>query len=219
MTYDDFTNAVLADYRSFLSALTGLYLGVTTPGSTVSPQTLTNVSHNAHALAQTFFARADSEIARYEATLGEESGLSDAARAGLRVAVAQNIKTVIKSLRGAQQSSAAMLKDASGGMGLLLQKKLGSLEFRVSDSAGRMFEATVLVRTTLRMFAVQSAIDATVAKAAAAGKDVLVISHPNDPTYASHGVRVSISGAAGMTSLEEARRRVFHPNTQAVLDV
>jgi hypothetical protein len=214
VTYDDFTNAVMGDYRSFLSALTGLYLGVTTPGSTVSPQTLTNVSHNAHALAQTFFARADSEMTRYEATLSEEGNLSDVTRAGLRVAVAQNIKTVMKSLRGAQQSPAAMLKGASGGMGLLLQKKLGSLEYRVADARGRMFEATVLMRTTLRHFAIQTAIDAVVSDANRRGQDVVFIERADASPEG-----VSISGKHGYLSLEEARRRIFHPNTKAVLHV
>lgn len=212
MTYDDLTGAVLGDYRSFLSALSGLYLGVTTPGLAVTPSTITSVAHAAHDLGKTFIARADSEMTRYAAALEVDSNWFDAASTGVRVAVAQNVKTVIKKLRGQELGAAAMLKRASGGMGLLVQQKLGALEFRASDATGRLFDAATLMRTTIRQFAIQTAIDAAVTHAAAAGKTAFTVDYPNDPAHAGQGVEVPLSGEG----LADARRRIFHPNTKAV---
>lgn len=217
MTYDDLTQTVMGDYRSFLSALTGLYLGVTTPGTSVTPQTLTSVSTSAHALARTFIARAESEMTRYAATLHADAPTSAwfaTALSGVHVTVAQNIKTVMKRLRGAGTSPAAMLKNATGGMGLLVQSKLGALDFRASDAAGRMFEANTIMRTTIRQFAIQTSIEAVVFEANRRGQDVVFIERAD-----ASPEEVSIAGRHGYLSLEEARRRVFHPNTKAVLHV
>jgi hypothetical protein len=217
MSYDDLTQTVMGDYRSFLSALTGLYLGVTTPGATVTPQTLASVSTSAHALAKTFIARAESEMTRYAAALGVDpltSAWFATALSGVHVTVAQNIKTVMKRLRGAGTSPAAMLKNATGGMGLLVQSRLGALDFRASDAGGRMFEANTIMRTTIRQFAVQTAVDAVVLEAAGRSQDVVFIERAD-----ASPEEVSIAGKRGYLSLEEARKRVFHPNTKAVLHV
>jgi hypothetical protein len=201
MTYDDLTDPVMGDYRSFLSALTGMYLSVTTPGSFVTPHTVALVSSDAHRFAQTFIARAESEMMRYAAAQGVESAWLAPALAGVHVAVAQNIKTALKSVRGAELSPAAMLKNASGGIGLLVQQKLGKLDFRVTDARGRMFGAETLMRTTIRQFAVQTAFDAVAARAHAAGVDEVTVQHPDRPDE-----RMSFADA----------RRLFHPNTKAV---
>ncbi|MFT4064277.1 hypothetical protein [Paraburkholderia sp.] len=212
MTYDDLTNPVMGAYASFLSALTGLYLGVTTPGMTVTPSTLASVTAQAHQLAGTFISNAESGMFSYARKLGVERASDANAFSAVRVAVAQNIKTVLKKLRGQELGSAALLKNATGGMGLLVQSKLGQLDFRVSDNAGRLFDAQTLMRTTIRQFAIQTTIDAAVMKAEAAGKRSFTVDYPNDPEHGGQGVEVPISGLG----LAEARRKIFHPNTSAV---
>lgn len=213
--YDEIAAKVAAQYELFLFALRGHYLTAMAPGSTVTPKLVSDMQEAAFRSAHSFLGAAETELRGYIAPHADGAAvnaLTVRARetlGHLRGLVNQNIGEAVKRMRVGGQDITTLLKDASGGMGLLLQKSLQKQAFTVRDTSGRTWEGPKLAKVIVRDFAVQSDLDA-----AAAGADLLRVTHP-DPEHQYAGLVFSVSGADGYPSLESIRPLVFHPNTKA----
>jgi hypothetical protein len=211
MAYDDLTNRIGVDYEALLFALRGLYLAAVAPGAHVTAASLTQLQREAHKLAHAFIERTDAALIAYASEVGADGSRIGSTLDMLRVALAQNIKTVTRAIAGGQTGVAAMLKGATGGMGQLVQQKIGGIEFKAQDSLGRKFPAQTLVKTTIRQFAVQASVDAVVGEAIRLNKDAIFVFTPD-----GYMQRVALK------ELPSVRQRIFHPNTRAeakVIDV
>jgi hypothetical protein len=204
MIYDDLTNRVTADYEALLFALRGLYLAQVAPGAAVTPASISNLQREAHRLANALALRAEHEMLSYASEVGSDASRVGFALDALKVTLAQNIKTVTQQIAAGQGGIASILKNESGGMGLLVQQKVGGIDFRSTDSLGRRFNSQVIVKTLVRQFAVQTAVDAVVLEADRRGQDHLWVKTPDG--YAQRMTRAEF---------EQARQRLFHPNTRA----
>jgi len=204
MIYDDLTNRVTADYEALLFALRGLYLAQVAPGAAVTPASISNVQKEAHRLANAFVQRAEHEMLSYASEVGSDASRVGLALDTLKVTLAQNIKTVTRQIAGGQSGVASLLKGASGGMGQLVQQKIGGIDFKGTDSLGRKFDAMVLVKTAVRQFAVQSALDVVVNEAARLGLPWIFVKTPD-----------GLVRKVRRDEFAAERSRTFHPNTRA----
>ena len=101
-----------------------------------------------------------------------------------------------------------MLKTATGGMGLLVQQKVGAVEFKVTDTSGRKWDAKRLVHVVARDYAYQSWIDWQADMYANAGYDIM---------KTKGDFLFSLRGAEGYPPFEEIRGLVFHPNSNSMM--
>ncbi|WKZ86339.1 hypothetical protein N5B55_05135 [Ralstonia pickettii] len=213
--YDQIATKVAGQYELFLFALRGLYLNAMAPGATVTPKLVADVQGAAQRAAESFLGTAGTELQAHIAAYGQGDAVhaltvrKREALAQLRGLVNQNVSQALRDMRLGGQDMSSMLKDAGGGMGLLLQKRLTTKTWTVRDTSGRQWEAAKLARVVVRDFAVQADLDA-----AAHAADLLRITHP-DPEHKFAGMVVSVSGAEGYPSLESVRAQAFHPNTKA----
>jgi hypothetical protein len=204
MIYDDLTNRVTADYEALLFALRGLYLAQVAPGAAVTPASISNLTREAHRLANAFVQRAEHDMLSYASEVGSDASRVGYALDALKVTLAQNIKTLTRQIAAGQTGIASMLKGASGGMGQLVQQKVGGIDFKASDSLGRRFNAQTLVKTLIRQFAVQSAVDVVVQEAERLGSPWIFVKTPD-----------GLARKVKVREFEAERARIFHPNTHA----
>jgi hypothetical protein len=203
MIYDDLTHRIGADYEALIFAFKGIYLAAVAPGAQLSPAALKSAEREAHRLAHAFLTRAEDEMTSYASEQGADASRVGYALDALKVTLAQNIKGVLRAMRVGQTGVASLVKGASGGMGQLVQQKIGGVEFKAQDSLGRKFPAETIVKTTVRQFAVQTSVDAAVAEAVRLGHDAIQVVTPDGDAQ-----RVLLK------DLPEQRGRLFHPNTR-----
>lgn len=203
MIYDDLTSRIGADYEALTFAFKGLYLAAVAPGAQVSPAAITRVQHEAHRLAHAFAERAKDEMTSYASEVGADASRVAYALDAIKVTLAQNVKGMVRAMRTGQTGVASMVKGATGGMGQLVQQRIGGLEFKAQDSLGRKFPAETLVKTAVRQFAVQTSLDVVLAEAERLGKDAISVVTPDGDAQ-----RVKLK------DFPEQRARLFHPNTR-----
>lgn len=221
MDFEALTRAVLALYDAYLYGVTGVYFSMQTPGAQVSPRLLTEFETVTNRLKKTFVAQTRSEIDAFLSAPSmspDHEPLKDARRAaeGLlddieRIASA-NQRSLVDRLKGKTQQFASILKTATGGVGLLLQRKLEKPEFKVADASGRLWKAQALMRTMVRDFGYQTDIEFELAQM---GGDLAMVRYP-DPSHKNNGLVFSISGKTdGYPSFASIRSSIFHPNATA----
>jgi hypothetical protein len=221
MDYDALTRAVMALYDAYLYGITGVYFSMQAPGAHVSPRLLTEFETVTNRLKKTFIAQTRGEIDAFLSAPNaapDHRVLRDARTAaeGLlddieRIAGA-NQRSLVDRLKGKTQQFASMLKTATGGVGLLLQRKLEKPEFKVADASGRMWKAPVLMRTMVRDFGYQNDIEFDLAHM---DGDLAMVQYA-DPNHTNNGLVFSISGKTdGYPSFASIRGSIFHPNATA----
>jgi len=225
MIYDDLATRLVAEYRLFLFALAGRYQQVRSPGVEITPRTIADLSYAAHDLGNTFYQLAMREIDDYMQAQSEDR--SDALRdtlvvrskevkALIRRMVAENVEQTVMMTRTGMGSHTKLLKNTSGAMGMLVQKKAGEIEFKVTDTSGRRWQANKLLAVIVRDYAYQSAIDAQLDDMRSHGIKLAAAIRVNDAGYIVEQVTFAIDGdVAGHPSLDEIRDTIFHPNSTA----
>lgn len=216
MYYDDFAERLAREYQLFLFALSGQYLGLATSGIEASPATVMQLQRSGAALRETFLDAANRNVADFVAAIGMDA--QDASIGGFAAQMSeftrQNIDTLVARIKGVKTDTLDAMGEMHGAMGLLLQKKLSTPEFKLVTASGRSFEAASLVRSQARDFAYQASIRAELARFAAY-TDLARVVYP-DPEHKGHDAVFSITGkTAGYPSFQEIAMKVFHYNATA----
>ena len=219
MIYDDFAQTVTANYKLFLTALFGRYQSIIAAGVTVTPHAVREFATDATDLSLTFFSTVRDKIEHYQKELYLESGDSpqtaetakDEALASLNKAVLANIGQLVKLLR----VGTADYKKAGGAMGQLIQKKLGSVEFKVYDTANRKWDAVRIVTVTMRDFAYQTWVDQRLKQLQDEGYTLAQVKY-DDPAKVGREIVFAIEKKVGdYPNLDDIRASVFHINSTA----
>lgn len=216
MIYEDFAQRFKREYEVFLFALAGRYLLAIAPGAQVSPRMINDFKSEAAALRETFLQSAMQTVTTYlnQIDAGRVTDLSVAFGNELNHATMQNIQQMVAAMKGVSQVATKSVKDAHGGMGLLLQKKLESPAFVLKTPAGRRFNATDLVGSMAREFAYRQWLHTTIEQIADSGD--LAEAYYDNPDHAYNGAIFSISGESDKhQSWAWAERVIFHYNATA----
>jgi hypothetical protein len=224
MLYGELTERMMANYNLFLFALFGRYQQIRAPGIEVTPRALTDLQVDAYALAKTFVVIAETEFDNYLYSLVEDRSSElvallthrkSEALILVRGMVAENVKQVVSLGKTGVRDFASLLKGgARGAMGLLVQRKMAGLEFKVTDTSGRKWGARTLMRVVIRDFAYQSWIDFSLQSVRDAGVDLVEVQYSDE----SKNFVMSMSGASGHPSLADIRSTIFHPNSNAAVE-
>jgi hypothetical protein len=224
MLYGELTERMMANYNLFLFALFGRYQQIRAPGIEVTPRALTDLQVDAYALAKTFVVIAETEFDNYLYSLVEDRSSElvallthrkSEALILVRGMVAENVKQVVSLGKTGVRDFASLLKGgARGAMGLLVQRKMAGLEFKVTDTSGRKWGARTLMRVVIRDFAYQSWIDFSLQSVRDAGVDLVEVQYSDE----SKNFVMSMSGASGHPSLADIRDTIFHPNSNAAVE-
>lgn len=217
MIFDDLAQRLSAEYDLFLFALSGRYQQMRSPGVEVTPRAISELNFDAHTLGETFYQLAEREIDEYLRPLLLDA--SDELASGLvvrkkelltliRAVLFENVQTVMKLSRTGMQGASALLKNAHGAIGMLVQRQAGRIDFRVTDTAGRKWDARKLFAVIVRDFAYQAWIDHEVQRLMLAGVDL--IQTPN-------GRVLSLFGTRGHENFADARDNVFHINSKQIM--
>jgi len=222
MIYDEFAERVVAQYDMFLSALEGKYRAIVGPGVQITPAALSDFGNQAIRLGCVFLELAEREAATYasETWSGQSEAYGEGAKfdllMGLRSAVDENIVQLDKMLRNGAKDYKSVIKNAHGSVGLLLEKKLGTVEFSVYDTSNRKWEARRLVRAVVRDFAYQTWVDATIAEIRKTSNLARV--RYDDSSKADREIVVSLGEKPGVyKTIDSVRHQVFHFNSTARL--
>ncbi len=220
MTYDEFATEVASEYSLFLFALSGAYLARVSPGRQVTPLLVKEFRADARRLSETFFDQLDRSVDSFMVTFGFGDTDSERETAFLNAThgmVAVNLAQINKQMISGSVNFGNVLKNASGAIGLLVQKKLGMIDFKIPDAAGRMWNAETLFRMTARDFAYQTYIDEQVAELRAGGNKLAKVIYP-DPTHKNHDGIISLDEEIdGYPTFASVRKVIFHPNANAEL--
>jgi hypothetical protein len=217
MRYEEFASSMMADYELYLYALMGRYQAIRAPGVEVTPQVVRLLEVDAYRLSKTFSQIASETIKGYAnpmiAASSEEFVDSLAQRKKevevlIQSIVIENVRQIIHMTKTGFGGYISMLKDASGGMGLLVQQKIGTVEFKVTDTSGRKWEAKRLMRVIARDYAYQSWLDWQASTYLDADYDIM---------KAKNDFLFSLKGTEGYPSFEEVRGLIFHPNSNSTM--
>lgn len=212
--YDDFGKKLTDSYGLFLFALMGRYHQTRAPGIEITPRAVVDLQRDARKLADTFYESAKTEINSYLASIyTESSGALLSVRGALmeahvRSLLADNLTQANKLAKTGINNVATMLRGATGAVGMLAQRGLGRIDFKVIDTAGRRWDAEKLMLVLARDFAYQSYIDVAIQTYADQEVDLLEL---------SDGRLLSIRGTEGYHSLQDVRRTVFHMNSKMMV--
>lgn len=220
MIYDDFGEQMKKEYEVFLFALSGRYLSAMAPGAEVSPKMVNDLKASAASLRDTYLRTASQTIAVYVAQLDNGNGTEQSVTLTneLAMVTSQNISTLIARMKGAHQDALKSVKDAHGGIGLLLQKKLANPEFTVETASGRKYKAPDYVRGMTRDFAYRMWLNARMEEISWTS-DLAMVTY-DDPSHSSYGKVFSISGdSTEYPSFASLERGVFHFNASAKVEV
>lgn len=226
MRYDDLARRVVAAYELFLFALNGRYQQMRAPGAEVTPRALRDLQVDAYALGKTFLSIAEAEVENYLRPLLEDrsDGLQTAltlrkkeAFALVRGMVIENVKQVGRVGRTGISGFSDLLRNAHGGMGLLVQRAVGVIGFKVTDTSGRKWEPAKLMQVVVRDFGYQSDIDAFVDARRAFGENLAAAVWMNESGYIVKQTIFAIGESDAYPSLEAVRDTVFHPNSKAIV--
>lgn len=211
--YDEFAKKLSSEYTLFLFALNGRYQQMRSPGIEVTPRAVRDLKTDVYDLGKTFYEIANTEVNDYlrplligapEALAVQLAGRKKALQALIRKIVVSNIEQVIHLSRTGVGGFAALLRNAHGAVGLLVQQQSGAIEFKTTDGAGRSWTAKKLFQVAVRDFAYQAYIDSQIEALVLAGADLF---------ETTDGRIISRLGTDGFTSLAESRSRVFHYNS------
>jgi hypothetical protein len=217
MIFDNLATQLSAEYELFLFALSGRYQQVRSPGIEVTPRAISELNYEAHNLAQTFYQLAERDIEEYlrplllDASDDLASGLvvrKKETLAHIRAMLLENVQTTMKLARTGMRGAISMLKGAHGAMGLLVQRKAGKIDFRVTDTSGRKWEARKLFAVIVRDFAYQAWIDHEVERLMVAGVDL--VQTPN-------GRVMSLFGIGDYERFVDVRDNIFHINSKQIM--
>lgn len=222
MIYDDFAKQAVDDYNLFLMALEARYRAIIGPGVLITPAVIKGFSKECDKLYVSFLNLMERSVGAYTQSVCEERTPATftaefVLMVGLRKAAIENCVQMSKALRSRALTGAGVLKRVSGGLGLLLQRKLGEVEFVVYDTANRKWDAKRLVKTVVRDFAYQMWIDAVAAQLVKDGHALAQVRY-DDPSKAEREVIISLGDKPGVYGTwADARREIFHTNSTARL--
>lgn len=217
MVFDDLAKQLTAEYELFLFALSGRYQTLRSPGVEITPRSIALLSQGAHTLLQTFYKTAKSSIEEYLRTMLADASDELAAAlterkmlllAGVRAMLLENVQHVVHQARFGGHGVQDLLMGTSGAIGSLVQLRVGRIEFRATDTAGRKWDAHKLFHITVRDFAYQAWLDNEADRLLAAGVDVV---------ETQNGAVMSLSGAPGYESFADVRGAVFHFNSTQIM--
>lgn len=226
MRYDDLARRVVAAYELFLLALNGRYQQMRAPGVEVTPRALRDLQVDAYGLGKTFLNIAEAEIENHLRPLLEDGsdGLQTAltlrkkeALALVRGMVVENVKQVGMVGRTGIGGFSDLLRNAHGGVGLLVQRAVGAISFKVVDTSGRKWEPAKLMQVVVRDFGYQSDIDAFVDARRALGDTLAAAVWVNEGGYIVRQTIFAIGESDAYPSFEAVRDTVFHPNSKAIV--
>lgn len=217
MRFDALATRLSANYALFLYALSGRYQQLRAPGVEIYPNAISDLFFDATQLAATFYSAAESEIDNYlrpmieDATDDVADGLvvrKKEALSHIRAMTLENVQQVVKAARTGIAGVGDMLKGSAGAIGLLLQRKVGKIEFKTTDTSGRRWNADTLFRVVVRDFAYQAWLDFEADRYAQAGQDLM---------QTPKGRIFSLLETTGYDSFEAVRPEVFHINSNEVM--
>lgn len=217
MIFDDLAAQIEQDYELLLFALNGRYQQFRAPGTAVTPLAVSTLEADARRLVYTFTTNVGDKLERYAWDLKE--GLTDGAQASIAMRfwsisnliadiLADNLRQVSKMTRTGMTGVADILRGSTGAIGNLVQRKVGQIQFRANDTAGRNWSAKVLFKTVVRDFAYQSWLDAEMDKYMSAGHDLM---------ETSKGDVFSLLGTEGHSYIGDVRHKFFHPNSHNIM--
>jgi hypothetical protein len=218
MVYVDFTKRIIDDYTLFLFALTGRYQSSRAQCLAAHLNARCALESDAYALASLFMSGAATDLSDYLGQMivdapEEVVSMMMKRRANALSLISgilvENVNTVKSLARIGAKDYANMLRDAHGAIGMLIQQKSVSIDFKATDTSNRKWNAQTLMYVVIRDFAYQTWVDSQASQFAAAGNDLMTI---------PGGVRVfSLLDTAGYESLSDVRAVVFHPNSNAIM--
>lgn len=215
MVYEELAASLTAEYELFLFALAGRYQQIRAPGVAVTPMVVKQLQADAYRLGKTFVDAANLRVTDYLQAFmnGGSEELTAAlaqrrmvARALIRGMVAENIHQITQLVKMGGMF-VDMLKTMEGGLGLLVQRQAGVIEFKNTDTAGRKWEAKKLMWVIVRDVGYQSWLDYQADANLMVGNDLMEVD----------GTVFSLSGAEGYPSFNDIRGKVFHPNSKKTM--
>jgi len=219
MIFNDFASRLAREYGLFLSALTGRYLSMMSPGTEVSPMSIAQMQSAGDAMRRTYMELADRSVRDFVAQMSGEA-MVEATKDFLKridSMTAQNIELLVDRMKGMKNNALDAVKEnMHGSMGLLLQRQLMNPEYTVKTASGRTYEALGLMTTEARHFAYRTWLHAEMAKLSWTG-DLAEVRYA-DPEHKNNGLVFSMSGnTLGYPSFEDIADRVFHYNSTATI--
>jgi hypothetical protein len=168
MIYREFAINMAHEYERFLFSLSGKYLMLMTPGSEVTPHMVSRFKSEAEGVRQSFLNGAkrliDSTVGNL--TSDKLEALENAFILNLDQATRNNVQSMVLRMKGGSQISLKNIINAHGAIGLLLQKKLTSMEFKITTASGRSYDAATYVKAEAKNFAYQANLYNTLEKLA-----------------------------------------------------
>ena len=223
MIYDEFGLRLGDEYEMLLKALSGQYMSIVAPGIEITPHAIKSFIIDSRRLGNTFFQIAESEADKYlENLYGDSAELPQTALDAkyeflnlLRRTVMENAIQLSKMLRVGSSDYKRVIKDASGSLGLLLQKKMSVIEFKTHDSAGRKWDARRMVAVSARDFAYQTWLTMRVEQLLGEGFKLGYIER-DVPKDQDRGFAFSLGEKIGAyPAFDEIRGKIFHVNSTA----
>lgn len=216
-------STVTLRYETFLSAITGLYFGSVAAGARMPPVEVRRAELKAyHWLDQDVMPSVESAIRSEVPTDDMPVEFSeriqsriDAFLLTFRRICLHNIDTVIRHAKGMSGVAGAMTSE-SGAIGVLLQKRASKIDFKVRDSANRLWASDAFVSLITKDLAYQCDIDVALAAIRSSGEELAVVAYAN-PEHANNGLVFSINQTPGHPTLESIRPSIFHPNSTAMV--
>lgn len=218
MIYDTFASKIAEDFEMFRLALAGRYYKDVNANIRITPRAVGDLHKDALTIAQSFVATVKTDVNKFAQAVGGESAHKHAINAFMYRAstiAMECVSTIMKRRRGGEQVT-SILGDASGGIGMLLQRNASEVEFYARDSAGRRWKAAAIIRLEARNFAHKAHIKNSAAQLSQVS-DLAKVVYP-DPNHADFGMIVSLSGESKKyPSLASVMGSIFHPNSTATL--
>jgi hypothetical protein len=206
MEYDALTQAVMNAYETFVYAVTGVYFSMQAPGAERSPRLVREFDHVANRLLHSFMQDAAEALSSFQSE-GVEAIVGDVFRVAR-----SNVDTLHARLQGRHLAFQSMLKDATGAVGQLLQRKLERPIFKTVDASGRTWDSSKLLRVMVRDYGYRATIERNLDRMPG---DLAVVTYA-DPAHANNGLVFSKSGdTPGYPSFAQIRSKIFHPNATA----
>jgi hypothetical protein len=218
MPYDEFAITVDGDYKMFLNAIAGVYRSNVATGVAVTPASIMEVTRQTKELAAIFTLRVQRETEEYAQSTNSHAqavGLSTS----INAAVGENIAQIIRLMKTGVGNYKDMMRGAHGAIGLLLQKKLSTVEFKLYDSLDRKWDAEKLFHTTARDYAYQAWVNQRALELVDQGfKLAYAVRDSSSSNNSERGLLFSIGEPVdGYKTLAEVRKLVFHVNSSARL--
>lgn len=211
MPYDEFSARIESAYKLFLMALAGVYReSVITGAPRLSPHSLGQTKRSAALAEAKFLEIAARETRSHFGSHGEELLI------GLKRAASENVAQILRSVRAGLPNLGKTMTSARGGIGLLLQKKMGQVEFKLYDTADRRWDAEKLVAITVRDFAYQAWLDDRIEGLRRQGyklaKPTRIVARDTDEAFSIRGK------VEGYPTFEEVRAKYYHINSTARIE-